>query len=392
MLAATVVASLLVYGGSITYALYSVATNTLGTTDDSHQVLVSKESFYQDLFKMAIAITLTTFGLILLIAARIYWSFYKSISSPVTELFEGVQKIQKGNYNVHFDEHWGGELGKLAKAFNGAIQELSRREQEIRNHIINLESLVAERTRELDDQRAKNINASKLASLGEVSAGISHEINNPLAIIEGKAQTLRRILKESNATEEAQAPLLKISEMVKRIEKIIKGLRAFARDASHDPMFPTKMDKIFTDVLDLCSARMMKHGVDLQLILPDQNLKLYAREVQIDQVLVNLINNAFDAIAPLKEKWIRIEAIQKNEWTEISVTDSGQGIPADVAQKMMQPFFTTKEIGKGTGLGLSIAMGIIKDHGGDLRLDRDCPNTRFVITLPSYVSKQKLAA
>ena len=77
--------------------------------------------------------------------------------------------------------------------------------------------------------------------------------------------------------------------------------------------FLQKMDKIFTDVLDLCSARMMKHGVDLQLILPDQNLKLYAREVQIDQVLVNLINNAFDAIAPLKEKWIRIEAIQKNE-------------------------------------------------------------------------------
>ena len=89
------------------------------------------------------------------------------------------------------------------------FKELSRREQEIRNHIINLESLVAERTRELDDQRAKNINASKLASLGEVSAGISHEINNPLAIIEGKAQTLRRILKESNATEEAQSSSFK---------------------------------------------------------------------------------------------------------------------------------------------------------------------------------------
>jgi signal transduction histidine kinase len=104
-------------------------------------------------------------------------------------------------------------------------------------------------------------------------------------------------------------------------------------------------------------------------------------------VALNLLNNAFDAIQSLEEKWIKISFSDIGDWVKIIVTDSGPGIPFDVQMKMMQPFYTTKEIGKGTGLGLSISKGIIERHNGRLYLDNTSPNTQFVIALPKKAAQ-----
>lgn len=100
------------------------------------------------------------------------------------------------------------------------------------------------------------------------------------------------------------------------------------------------------------------------------------------QVLVNLINNAYDAVCELPERWVKVCISRDIELVSIAITDSGQGIPLDVVQRIFEPFFTTKEVGKGTGLGLSVSHGIIKRHGGEFWYDMDSPNTRFVIHLP----------
>jgi C4-dicarboxylate-specific signal transduction histidine kinase len=106
------------------------------------------------------------------------------------------------------------------------------------------------------------------------------------------------------------------------------------------------------------------------------------RPSQISQVILNLLNNAYDAVVGRNEAWIKIDVRSSDDAFEIAVTDSGEGIAPSVADRIMTPFFTTKPMGKGTGLGLSISSNIMIDHGGTLKLDRSCPRTRFVVTLP----------
>ena len=122
--------------------------------------------------------------------------------------------------------------------------------------------------------------------------------------------------------------------------------------------------------------------------------EIFCRDTQISQVLLNLLNNSFDAIAGDPEAWVELSVYQKNEYIEISIVDSGKGISPEIQQKIMHPFFTTKEIGKGTGLGLSISKEIVKSHGGKFFVELDSANTKFVIQIPirEAVSSSKFAA
>lgn len=246
-----------------------------------------------------------------------------------------------------------------------------------------LQKQINERTLQLDVQRMAMVNSSRLASLGEMSAGIAHEINNPLAVIDG---TTRLISRSIAANIEIDMPkletyLAKISKMVVRITKIVNGLRAFSRDGSQEPITQFPIDKFFSDISDLCYANLTHKKVDIQFHIKDPNMIISGREVQLSQVLINMINNSADAVEKLDEKWISVECASENDDILIAITDSGNGIPLEVQAKMLQPFFTTKELGKGTGLGLSISLGIIQSHGGRLNYCQDYQNTRFEIRL-----------
>ncbi len=236
--------------------------------------------------------------------------------------------------------------------------------------------------KQLEEARAASIQSSKLAALGEMAGGVAHEINNPLAIIQGKANQLLKAVKNGDINPELFATQLeKISATSERIAKIVRGLRAFSRNAERDPFVPAQLGRVFDDTLSLCVERFRNQGVRVEVgEIPE--LTLSCRPAQISQVLLNLLNNAYDAMDRLPEKWVRLEAKVNGESITISVTDAGLGIPAPVAEKLMQPFFTTKELGRGTGLGLSISKGIVEEHGGRLFLDLSCQNTRFVAELP----------
>ena len=232
------------------------------------------------------------------------------------------------------------------------------------------------------EQQAKLITASKLAALGEMASGVAHEINNPLAIINARVHIMRKQAEQGTAAKEAfVANLDKIEDTVARIAKIIRGLRAFSRDASKDALQPMPLHHILKETLDLCQEKFSNNGVDLRM--GDLgNYQVYCRVPQLTQVFMNLLSNAFDATELLRDKWIQVNVENKKNRILISVTDSGSGIRPEVAAKMMQPFFTTKEVGKGTGLGLSICRGIAEEHGGTLYYDPQCANTRFVLELP----------
>ena len=246
----------------------------------------------------------------------------------------------------------------------------------------------------LAEERSKALNNSKLASLGEMAGGIAHEINNPLAIIRGYAEILMASI-ESNAHPDRDL-VGKMSEKIlqtsDRISSIVQGLRRISRDASHDEYEVFPVADVVKDTLGLCKERFESSGIMLSVQYRVEGLYIKCRAVEISQVLLNLLNNAYDAVKSETEPWVNVEidevALEDGSpGVQLSIVDSGPGVPIHIRDKILNPFFTTKELGEGTGLGLSISNSIIKSHDGELVLDEAFHRTRFVIRLP----KEKVA-
>lgn len=276
-----------------------------------------------------------------------------------------------------------------------AIARLARLAAELRHANEQLESRVKNRTQELLvskemilQQQQALVASAKLSALGEMAGGVAHEINTPLAIIGLKVEAMQEALlvgaDEPERVEELLRDLTVISKTTDRIGKIVNGLRFIARDGATAPVQGVPVETLVSDTLSFCKEKFASRGVDVVLsIAPEASgQEVECRAVEISQVLLNLLNNSFDAVLPLQEKWISIEATITEGEFQIAVADSGGGIPPELRAKIMQPFFTTKGIGKGTGLGLSISRGIIEAHGGAFRLDENSPHTRFVLSLP----------
>ncbi|RYZ72491.1 MAG: GHKL domain-containing protein [Proteobacteria bacterium] len=252
-----------------------------------------------------------------------------------------------------------------------------------------LEHKVLERTSDLEtamQQLAVNqqvlTQSTKMSALGEMAGGIAHEINTPLASILLTSEMLQRSTQRDEA-EKIQKGLANIIKTVQRISKIVVGLRRFSRDSSAESARSSELSSVIEETLILCGEKLKHSGI--AVTVDEKLIGCYANCVpeQVSQVILNLINNSFDAVQELPEKWIQIKSRVSESKVYLSVIDSGLGIPEPIQKKLMQPFFTTKELGKGTGLGLSISKGLIEAHGGELHYDSSCRNTCFVITLPS---------
>lgn len=225
--------------------------------------------------------------------------------------------------------------------------------------------------------------SSRMAAIGEMAAGMAHEINNPLSIISLNAELVSHLIKQPDFNQEHILQKLQtISSTTFRAAKIIEGLRTFSKSAETDPYQKIELQSLITGVFEMCQSRFKSHGIEIRL--PEiPSIEIECRSTHISQVLLNLLNNAFDAIQYQSEKWVSIEVkmLEKN-FINIYVTDSGTGIPRELVNKIVQPFFTTKPVGKGTGLGLSISKGIIEAHQGHMWVDESHPNTRFAFQIP----------
>lgn len=228
------------------------------------------------------------------------------------------------------------------------------------------------------------IQMEKMASLGEMSAVVAHEINNPLAIIQLSVKSVKKELRKANCNlEYLDNKIEKVMTSINRISKMLRGLKTFSRSSDKEELAQIHLKTFVEEVLSFTKCKCLNDGILLKVEeIPD--IEIECRPDQLSQVIVNLLNNAYDAVLGLDEKWIefQVEAdFSKNELV-CSVKDSGRGIPQSVADKMLNPFFTTKEVGKGTGLGLSISKAIIEEHNGILYLDSKGPNTLFVFRIP----------
>ncbi len=224
-------------------------------------------------------------------------------------------------------------------------------------------------------ERAKSMHNSKLASLGEMSAGIAHEINNPLALIVGNISLLKKVKDDES---KFNAKLETISRAAARINKIVGGLSRFARITEGVERKIEPLNDVVKEALIIIEAKAKRYATRIDCDIPPET-QLLCDAVEIEQVIVNLINNSLDAIKLLDDRWVKIEAFYRDDSTIVRISDSGPGISSETEEKIFQPFFTTKSVGEGTGLGLSITKGILDSHNATIRLDKSCPNTCFEI-------------
>lgn len=227
------------------------------------------------------------------------------------------------------------------------------------------------------DAQARLMNAEKLATLGELSAGIAHEINNPLAIISASAQS---IAKHSTDSAKVVSKVESIQKSCTRISKIVDGLRKFSRKDAGNEMSDKSFFAIAEEVLALTLHKANALKVPVLLDCKSKAL-IRCDEVRIEQVFVNLVSNALHAVKELSQKWVKLVVEDDDAKGElvVQVIDSGNGIPPEIQKKIFEPFFTTKPVGEGTGLGLSITRGILEEHHATLSIRNDLPNTCFEI-------------
>lgn len=234
-----------------------------------------------------------------------------------------------------------------------------------------------------EEERSKSMHSAKLASLGEMSAGIAHEINNPLTIISGTVSILQS---REQTAEQVEKKIESIKKSADRIARIVGSLKKFSRFSDEQDYSPHKLSTIVEESLILTSIKAKQNDIEVTSELSSEAMVL-CNEIEIEQVLINLINNSADAIKDLEERWIKIELVEEKNSISLKITDSGNGISPENASHMFDPFFTTKDVGEGTGLGLSITASILNQHNALIRVNQKCPNTQFIVIFNKHVKE-----
>jgi len=243
---------------------------------------------------------------------------------------------------------------------------------------------VQRRERELRDKQEQLVQAGKLATVGELTTGIAHELNNPLnnigLFVENAIDRLQFGLTDRACVLDE---LRSAMEQVRKATQIISHLRTFGRVApvSRDPV---RINEVVDRAVSLLREQLRLRQIEVRLELCEEDPIVVGNAIQLEQVFLNILTNARDALAQAPRKLIHIESAVGEGVVRLVFHDTGPGIPPDLEQRIFDPFFTTKEVGAGTGLGLSITYGIVQEHGGSVALAKreDVEGATFVLELP----------
>ncbi len=238
---------------------------------------------------------------------------------------------------------------------------------------------VARDVTEARQLQAQLLQSQKLAALGEVISGLAHELNNPLAAVVAHAQLLRRHSLSEEAEESARA----VEGAALRAARVVHGLLAFARQQAPERV-PVDLNAVVEETLALRAAPLRADNVELQVELAPELPPVLGDASQLQQVLLNLLNNAQRAMLPSATRRLRLRTEASGARLRVRVQDTGVGIAPEHLGRIFEPFFTTQEVGKGTGLGLSVCHGLVQDHGGTIHVTSQVGvGTEFVVELPA---------
>ena len=286
---------------------------------------------------------LATVGASLVFTGLIVWLYVgRNMVGRITRLDASMRAIADGDLDAEVPVEGADEIGDMAGALRTFRDKLATTQAEL-------------------------VQAGKLAALGQLSAGIAHEINQPLAAIRHYARNGGKFL-EQGRTHEVRGNLTKISELTERVRQIVSRLRAMARKPGKG-LNEVDLGKVVGNVLVLLEGAVRDCGAEIKLDIDTRARLVLAGQVRLEQVVLNVLNNALDAVREATQKTIVIASAMREGMVELSIADSGSGISPGAREQVFDPFFTTKEVGKGLGLGLSISYNIVKDFGGAMTVD-----------------------
>jgi len=244
---------------------------------------------------------------------------------------------------------------------------------------------VQQREQELREKQEQLVQAGKLATLGELTTGVAHELNNPLnniGLFIGNAIDLIELGMTDPNPERILQELHNAMHQVHKATEIISHLRTFGR-ATSVSREPVGISQVIRRALSLVQEQLRLRQIEVKLLIPEEEVFVMGNAIQLEQVFINLLTNARDAMVHSTRKIIAIECTKQGNIVDIHFSDTGPGIPVGLEQRIFDPFFTTKEVGAGTGLGLSITYGIIKEHQGAIVVE-NCSDegALFLIQLP----------
>ncbi|HEY6898157.1 MAG TPA: ATP-binding protein, partial [Rhodocyclaceae bacterium] len=314
----------------------------------------------------------------------------RHVSGPVEQMHGVISAIEAGDEEARVGRIVGAdELAELGEHFDRLLNRLSDQTEALQRWGHELDSKVAERTAELaaanDSLRSAQqrlVMSEKLAAIGQLAAGVAHEMNNPIAVIQGNLDVLREVL--GPAAEPAKPEMQLIQDQVFRIRLIVTKLLQFARPGEYGGYLDSlQVDAVVQDSLLLIGHQLRKHGIDVRQSLHARRAVTVSRN-ELEQVLINLMVNAIQAMSSGGILWI--ETGDRSEGSLpgvfVAVADNGPGIAEADRARLFDPFFTTKAR-EGTGLGLWVSLGLVQRYGG--RIDVVCPpsgGSVFTVWLP----------
>lgn len=308
----------------------------------------------------------TITGILVVLSLIIAAVLASRLMRPLKLISIASEDLANGRHVSNLPIESAGEIGELARSFENMLCQLEDKE------------------RELIISQGYVHHANKMASLGEMAASMAHEINSPIQAIKLIAQRVQRHLKKDMSADDIHSSMEKITGSINKISGIIDSLRNVSRNSTDDSFLDTRIGDFVGDTVNMTEERFQVNNVHFEVNYHDisENTLIQCQRLQISLVLINLVNNAYDAIQAMEDKWITINIRKISDKIQFSVTDSGKGISKDIVERIFEPMFTTNEIGKGTGLGLNISRDIASKHNGLLYVDKDCINTRFILEIP----------
>ena len=362
---------------------HPAATRVLGVLD----LQLSLDPVDHEVESMKYRVMLVTAVEITLISLFIIYFTRRFLSRPIERLIEGIKAVS----HMELDKPIGGvdssqELDQLAHSFDVMRERLRVALDDLNQFTQNLEIKVEERTRQLQAAQKKLLHSDRLASLGQLSASVAHEINNPISGVLNLSMLLQRMLKADGVPperlDEFRKYLSQVTNETTRVGRIVSDLLAFSR-RSKPQHAPADVNRIVKTTLSLVQHKMKLSNVEVDACLAGELPAVQCDTSQIQQVLLNLLLNAAEATQSKPERRVRVETVAAQGSVVLTVADNGEGISPENQAKIFDPFFTTKSEGKGVGLGLAVSYGIIEAHGGEIEVRSQVgEGTTFTVSLP----------
>jgi two-component system, NtrC family, sensor kinase len=328
-------------------------------------------------------------AMILLISTFVILFTRRYVHAPLRKLVEGIRAVSIMHLDKPVEIDSSEELGELAADFDAMRVQLNDAISKLNEFTQVLETKVEERTEQLEVAHQKLLRTDRLASLGQLSASVAHEINNPLSGVLNLSMLMQRMVKEEGIPpqrlEEFKKYLAQVVNETSRVGRIVQDLLAFSRRSKPHQHADTNLNGVVTSTVSLISHKLKLMNVVIDLFL-DEKAPLVTCDVsQMQQVLINLIMNGAEAAQgkPGGRVAVSTSASLARDSLILEVSDNGDGIRPENIPKLYTPFFTTKGEGKGVGLGLAVVYGIVQAHGGDIELHSTLgEGTAFRVTIP----------